>query len=221
MWLTIVVGLAGLAIGFGVGRNPGPFRRKASAPDGDGQLAGDRTEDQVHDHPERPVVSPELPTDPSRVEDETSGDGEPTSIGAEEPAEGGDGAAEGPGVELRPSDIQPVLPLADVGNVQRVAERAQLVLACASLADRLRDRQPALYAVLTRDLASVGVTMRVVDGEPYDVDLYEPVGFEPTADPAEDLRVAETVRVGVIDHGMVVRPPEVIVYRHMEDGHGG
>lgn len=186
MWLTIVVGLAALAVGFGVGRNPGPFRRKASAPDGDGQLAGDRTEDQIHDHPERPVVSPELPTDP------------------------------GPGVELRPPG-----PLADVGNVQRVAERAQLVLACASLADRLRDRQPALYGVLTRDLASVGVTVRVVDGEPYDVDLYEPVGFEPTADPAEDLRVAETVRVGVIDHGAVVRPPEVIVYRHMEDGHGG
>ena len=203
MWLTIVVGLAALAIGFAVGRNPGPFRRKASAPDGDGQLAGDRTEDQVHDHPERPVVSPEPPADIPKGEDE---------------------AAELPGGDLRPPEVQPVLPpdvpSADVGAVARVAERAQLVLACASLADRLRDRQPALYAVLTRDLASVGVTVRIVDGEPYDVDLYEPVGFEPTTDPAEDLRVAETVRVGVIDHGAVVRPPEVIVYRHMEDGHG-
>jgi adenylylsulfate kinase-like enzyme len=75
--------------------------------------------------------------------------------------------------------------------------------------------------VLTRDLAAVGVTVRVVDGEPYDAELYEPVGFEPTGDPKADLRVAETVRVGVVDHGTVVRVPEVIVYRHMEDGHGG
>ncbi|MGH3205964.1 MAG: hypothetical protein ACRDOA_18465 [Streptosporangiaceae bacterium] len=47
------------------------------------------------------------------------------------------------------------------------------------------------------------------------------VGTEPTSDPQSDLRVAATVRLGYLDHGSVVRTPDVIVYRCTEDGHGG
>jgi hypothetical protein len=100
------------------------------------------------------------------------------------------------------------------------AERARLVASCADLADRLRDRQPALYAKLTRDLAAVGVTVETADGERFDAERHNPVGTEPTAEPTDDLRVATTVRVGYSDHGVVVRSPDVIVYRASEDGHG-
>lgn len=102
-----------------------------------------------------------------------------------------------------------------------VAERARLVAACADIADRLRDRQPALYNTLTRELAAVGVTVRLADGEPFDAERHNPVGTEPTSDPGADLRVAETVRLGLLDHGSLVRIPDVIVYRCMEDSHGG
>jgi hypothetical protein len=107
------------------------------------------------------------------------------------------------------------------GDSESTAERARLVASCADLADRLRDHQPALYTVLTRDLAAVGVTMEVADGEPFDARRHNPVGTEPTSDPAADLRVALTVRLGYVDHGSVVRTPDVIVYKAAADGHGG
>ena len=106
-------------------------------------------------------------------------------------------------------------------STQSVAERARLVASCADLADRLRDRQPALYTVLTRDLAAVGITVELADGELFDEGRHNPVGTEPTSDPAADLRVAATVRIGYADHGSVVRNPDVIVYRATADGHVG
>ena len=106
------------------------------------------------------------------------------------------------------------------GGTESVAtkERAQLVESCVDLADRLRDHQPALYTVLTRDLAAVGVTFRVPDGEPFDDRRHQAVGTEPTGDPAADMRVATTVRAGYTDHGTEVRVPDVIIYRAA--GHG-
>jgi hypothetical protein len=104
---------------------------------------------------------------------------------------------------------------------QSADERARLVASCADLADRLRDRQPALYTVLTRDLAAVGITVELADGELFDEGRHNPVGTEPTSDPAADLRVAATVRLGYADHGSVVRTPDVIVYRATADGHVG
>jgi hypothetical protein len=101
------------------------------------------------------------------------------------------------------------------------AERAQLVASCADLADRLRDRQPALYTVLTRDLAAIGVSVELADGELFDARRHNPVGAEPTSDPTADLRVATTVRLGYADHGSVVRSPDVIVYRAGAEGHVG
>jgi hypothetical protein len=98
------------------------------------------------------------------------------------------------------------------------AERTRLVAACVDLADRLRDHQPALYTVLTRSLAEVGVMLRLADGEPFDVDRHNPVGTEATADPGQDLRVAFTIRLGYLDHGIAVRTPDVTIYRCTEAG---
>jgi len=95
-------------------------------------------------------------------------------------------------------------------------ERARLVGACADLADRLRDRQPALYAALTRELEAVGVTVQSPDSEAFDAASHNAVGTEPATDPGQDLRVAETTRLGYLDHGVQVRVPDVIVYRWQE-----
>lgn len=96
---------------------------------------------------------------------------------------------------------------------QAAAERAQLVEACADLADRLRDHQPALFAVLRRDLEAVGITMQLADGEVFNAERHNPVGTEPTADPGQDMHVASTMRLGYFDHGVPARMPDVIVYR--------
>jgi hypothetical protein len=93
------------------------------------------------------------------------------------------------------------------------AERAQLVKSCADLADRLRDHQPGLFTVLSRDLQAVGVTMQLPDGEFFSTDRHNPVGIEKTTNPSEDLRVAATTRLGYLDHGVTVRVPDVIIYR--------
>jgi hypothetical protein len=100
-----------------------------------------------------------------------------------------------------------------VDDWDSATERATLVASCADLADRLRDRQPALYTKLSRDLAAVGVAVQLADGEPFDAERHNAVGTEPTDDPASDLRVAATVRLGYLDHGLAVRTPEVFVYR--------
>jgi hypothetical protein len=93
------------------------------------------------------------------------------------------------------------------------AERARLVEACAELADRLRDHQPGLFTVLSRDLKAVGITMQVPDGEYFSADRHNPVGIEKTSDPDDNMRVAATTRLGYTDHGVTVRVPDVIVYR--------
>jgi hypothetical protein len=102
-----------------------------------------------------------------------------------------------------------------------IAERARLVESCADLADRLREHQPALYTVLTRDLAAVGVTFRIPDGEPFDSQGHRAVDSEATSDQAADMRVAATVRAGYADHGTVVRVPDVIIYRATGNGNAG
>jgi hypothetical protein len=93
------------------------------------------------------------------------------------------------------------------------AERARLVEACAELADRLRDHQPGLFTVLSRDLKAVGITIQVPDGEYFSADRHNPVGIEKTSDPGDNMRVAATTRLGYLDHGVAVRVPDVIVYR--------
>jgi hypothetical protein len=93
------------------------------------------------------------------------------------------------------------------------AERARLVAAYADLADRLRDHQPGLFTVVTRELQAVGVSMQLPDGELFSADRHNAVGTEKTSNPSDDLRVAATTRLGYLDHGVTVRVPDVIVFR--------
>jgi len=114
-----------------------------------------------------------------------------------------------------PSPVPPSAPGRDQSGAAGpvAAERALLAEACADIADRLRDQQPALYGVLTRNLEEAGITMNSPNGEPFDARRHNPVGTEPTSDPASDLHVAATTRLGYLDHGQLIRSPDVIVYR--------
>jgi molecular chaperone GrpE len=110
-------------------------------------------------------------------------------------------------------------PWASAGSApadQAVSERDRLVAACADLADRLRDRQRALYAVLTRDLAAIGVEFEAPDGEPFDPGRHNAVGSEPAPGEEQDLLIAATTRLGYRHHDVQVRVPDVIVYRWKE-----
>ena len=91
-------------------------------------------------------------------------------------------------------------------------ERAALILLCLDLADRLRSAGPGLRDRLHRGLADVGVTPLEPDGAPFDGAHHDAVGREPTTDPARDRTVASTARTGYLDHGSVLRRPEVVVY---------
>jgi hypothetical protein len=99
---------------------------------------------------------------------------------------------------------------------QATTERDHLIRTCANVADRLRDRQHALYTVLARDLAVVGVELNAPDGEPFDAGQHNAVGTEPAPGQAQDLLIAETIRLGCRHHGVQVRVPDVIVYRWKE-----
>lgn len=92
-------------------------------------------------------------------------------------------------------------------------DRDRLVQVSVDLADRLRDRQPALYKSLRRDLESVGVEVLAPDGERFDPQRHNAVGTEPAAEPRQHLVIAETMRLGYADRGTEVRAPDVIVYR--------
>lgn len=91
-------------------------------------------------------------------------------------------------------------------------ERAALVLLCLDLADRLRSAGPGLRDRLHRGLADVGVTPLEPDGASFDGAHHDAVGREPTTDPARDRTVAGPARTGHLDHGSVLRRPEVVVY---------
>ncbi|GLZ44911.1 hypothetical protein Acsp06_10960 [Actinomycetospora sp. NBRC 106375] len=91
-------------------------------------------------------------------------------------------------------------------------DRTVLVDLCIDLADRLRDTGPGLRARLHRGLAEVGVLPIEPDGRPFDRAEHDAVDREPTADPARDRTVASTERTGYLDHGRVLRRPEVVVY---------
>ncbi|MDD7938018.1 nucleotide exchange factor GrpE [Actinomycetospora lutea] len=92
------------------------------------------------------------------------------------------------------------------------SERAALVELCIDLADRLRTAGPGLRARLHRGLADVGVVPIEPDGLPFDGAHHDAVDREPTADPARDRTVASTERTGYLDHGRLLRRPEVVVY---------
>ena len=94
----------------------------------------------------------------------------------------------------------------------QATERAALVELCVDLADRLRTTGPGLRARLHRGLADVGVVAVEPDGLPFDGAHHDAVDREATTDPARDRTVASTERTGYLDHGRVLRRPEVVVY---------
>jgi hypothetical protein len=122
-----------------------------------------------------------------------------------------------PGADL--TSQAPGTPQIRSAPAECAAEREQLIGSCTDLAGRLRDRQPALYTVLIRDLQAIGVAMQIPDGDVFDAGKHNPVGTEETDDPSQHLRVAATMRLGYTDHGAAVRAPEVIVYRCEEAAH--
>ncbi|MEJ2888563.1 nucleotide exchange factor GrpE [Actinomycetospora aeridis] len=91
-------------------------------------------------------------------------------------------------------------------------DRAVLVELCIDLADRLRTTAPGLRARVHRGLADVGVVAIEPDGQPFDGTHHDAVDREPTTEPARDRTVASTERAGYLDHGLLLRRPEVVVY---------
>jgi hypothetical protein len=130
------------------------------------------------------------------------------------------GAADGAPAEVAASPAPPVTsgPSAPcVVDGTAGAERAALVALCVELDDLLG--RPAQRQRLRRGLQAVGVEVVDPVGERFDPEVHCAVGAEPTAEPADDWCIARVERVGFVDRGREVRPPEVVVFR-ADGGHG-
>jgi molecular chaperone GrpE len=108
------------------------------------------------------------------------------------------------------------VPYADVlPHLQELArlqeERAALVELCLYARDRVNS--PAAAERIDARLVELGITPLRPDGQPFDPAEHEAATGVPTDDPALHGRVAETEVPGYADHGRVVRPPVVSVYR--------
>jgi hypothetical protein len=104
-------------------------------------------------------------------------------------------------------------------KVDRVVSGAystdDLVKLAIDLRDQLDDATAAdLRAGLRGGLATVGITEVVVAAVPVDTTTQAVFSTVPTTDPALDLVVARTVRVGYRAGTRLVRPPEVEVHRY-------
>ena len=102
---------------------------------------------------------------------------------------------------------------ADHGGPPEAADRQTLVGWCIDVADRLQDREPALAARLRRGLAEIGIETYEPDGEPFDAVRFEAVATEATGVADQDRTVATTRVLGYTDRDVVLRRPEVVVYR--------
>ncbi len=96
-------------------------------------------------------------------------------------------------------------------NGSVVRDRALLVQTCVELSDLVSSG--ALRERLTDALADVGVTpIQVGAGAMFDSSRHHAVGELRTADTARHNLVAETERVGWVDHGRRLRYPDVVVF---------
>lgn len=101
-------------------------------------------------------------------------------------------------------------PSRDPGPAGR--QRRLLVVALIDLRDRLQSE--ALRTEIGAKLAEVGVTEIVVGrGELFDAQRHRGVDAEDTDDAALDQKVAATERPGFLDGDVVIRPPDVVVFR--------
>jgi molecular chaperone GrpE len=99
--------------------------------------------------------------------------------------------------------------LAELARLQH--ERAQLIDLCLYARDRVSSGAAAER--VDAGLVALGVTPLRPDGELFDPSRHEAAATVPTEDPALHGTVAETEVPGYADHGAVVRPPVVSVYR--------
>jgi hypothetical protein len=81
----------------------------------------------------------------------------------------------------------------------------------------LRDQvgSAALQAQMADALAAVGVTaIEPAPGEPFDRTRHQAVDHVPTDDPARHRTVASVERPGYLDGERIIRPAQVVVFRH-------
>jgi hypothetical protein len=134
------------------------------------------------------------------------------------------------GVEVRPGDVE-LWPEEVEDQPEQVGDRPEEptdLRPPAALDDERRAlRDLVVYAYdrttsagvrarLAEGLRTVGVEVVAPDGEPFDPARHEAGGTEPTTDPDRHGTVAETEVVGLVDRGLVVRDPVVVVYRLSE-----
>jgi len=98
-------------------------------------------------------------------------------------------------------------------------DRETLVELCIELDDLLTDE--ALREKLRRGLRRVGVEAVEPAGARFDPEVHCAVGTAAAGDAADDRLIARVERAGFSDHGLEVRPPEVVVYRREPDGRNG
>jgi molecular chaperone GrpE len=116
-------------------------------------------------------------------------------------------ADDGSGGWVAYAEVEPHL--AELARLQH--ERTQLIDLCLYARDRVASAAAAER--VDAGLVALGVTPLRPDGEPFDPARHEAAATVPTEDPALHGTVAETEVPGYADHGALVRPPVVSVYR--------
>jgi hypothetical protein len=122
------------------------------------------------------------------------------------------GAGLGAAIVRRPADIR-----ARQESSPDAGDRSILIEACIDVSDTVptvshRDE-------LIEALARVGVEpVEAKAGEMFDAKRHRAVGRVPTDDPSKQNLIAETERVGFIDHGRRLRYPAVSIYMDSLDG---
>jgi molecular chaperone GrpE (heat shock protein) len=90
-------------------------------------------------------------------------------------------------------------------------DRDRLVRACIETLDVAPT--DAIRSLMERALRDVGVEAVYADGETFDGTRHRAVDTTPTGNELLHNRVSATERPGYLDHGTLIRPPEVVVYR--------
>lgn len=97
------------------------------------------------------------------------------------------------------------------GGTDVRAERKALVQACIYVRDRATSK--AIADRIGWTLHEVGVATTAAASGPFDPARHEAGGAVPTDDPRLDGTIAAVEAPGYVDHGVVLRPPVVTVYR--------
>jgi hypothetical protein len=104
----------------------------------------------------------------------------------------------------------------DAGVHQPPLEVRPLVEALVDLLDQ--NPLPAQRYRMERALSAAGLTPFRADGEVFDPARHMAVAVEPTDDPSRVHRVAQTLRPGYSQGGLIVQVAQVLVYRGASTG---